>query len=89
MPAQRGRLPQRWCSEMAIPISPNEMEKWIEQEISEQPHIGFRKALMDIVLEARSPFDPRARRKPKAAFVLGTALIVAAAVCFCYFNIGS
>lgn len=74
---------------MAIPISPNEMEKWIEQEISEQPHIGFRKALMDIVLEARSPFDPRARRKPKAAFVLGTALIVAAAVCFCYFNIGS
>lgn len=65
------------------------MQKWIEQEIAEQPHIGLRKALMDIVLEARSPFDPRARRKPKTAFLLGTALIVAAAVCFCYFNTGS
>jgi len=74
---------------MATPISPNEMQKWIEREIAEQPHIGFRKALMDIVLEARSPFDPRARRKPKAVFVLGAVLFVAAAICFCYFNLGS
>jgi hypothetical protein len=74
---------------MAIPISPNEMQTWIEREIAEQPHIGFRKALMDIVLEARSPFDPRARRKPKAACVLGAVLFVAAAICFCYFNLGS
>lgn len=74
---------------MATPISPNEMQKWIEQEIAEQPHIGFRKALLDIVLEARSPFDPQARRKPKTAFVLGVLLLVAAAVCFFYFNVGS
>jgi hypothetical protein len=74
---------------MAIPILPNEMQKWIERGIAEQPHIGFQKALMDIVLEARSPFDPRARRKPKAAFVLGAVLFVAAAICFCYFNLGS
>jgi len=74
---------------MTIPILPNEMQKWIEREIAEQPHIGFRKALIDIVLEARSPFDPRARRKPKAAFVLGAVLFVAAAICFCYFNLGS
>jgi hypothetical protein len=74
---------------MATPISPNEMQKWIEQEIAEQPHIGFRKALMDMVLEARSPFDPQARRKPKAAIVLGAVLFVAAGICFCYFNFGS
>ena len=74
---------------MATSISPNEMQKWIEQEIAEQPHIGLRKALMDIVLEARTPFDPRARRKPKTAFVLGAVLFVAAAICFCYFNCGS
>lgn len=74
---------------MAKPISPKEMRKWIEQEIAEQPHIGFRRALMDIVLEPRSPFDPQTRRKPKAAFVLGVVLIVAAGICFCYFNLGS
>ena len=74
---------------MATPISPNEMQKWIEQEIAEQPHIGLRKALMAIVVEPRSPFDPRARRKPRTAIVLGAVLFVAAAICFCYFNLGS
>lgn len=73
---------------MATLISPKGMQKWIEQEISEQAHIGFRTAVMDIVFEARSLFDPQARRKPKAAFVLGVVLIVALGICFCYFNVG-
>lgn len=82
-------MQQPWCSEVVTPISPKEMQKWIEQEIAEQPHIGFRKVLMNIVLETRNPFEPQTRRKPKAAFVLSAVLIVAAGICFCYFNVGS
>lgn len=72
---------------MATAISSNEMQKWIEQALAGQPHIGFRKAVMDIVFEARNPFDPQVRRKPKAPFVLGVGLLAAAAICFCYFNL--
>lgn len=70
-------------------ISPNEMQEWIEQVLAEQPHIGMRKAVRNIVWEARSPFDPRASRRPKTAFVFGVFLFVAAAACFCYFNLGN
>lgn len=71
---------------MAALISPNEVQKWIELALAEQPNIGIIRAVMNIVLEAPSSFDPLARRKPRAGFVLGAVLFAAAAVCFCYFN---
>jgi len=71
---------------MPAAIPPNEMQKWIEQALAQQPHIGLRKAVMNIVLEPRSPFDPQARRKPRAGFMLGALFCTAAVVCFCYFN---
>ncbi len=67
-------------------IPPNEMQKWIEQALAEQPHIGLRKMVANIVLQARSPFDPRARRKPRVGFVLGAIFFAAAVICFCYFT---
>lgn len=72
---------------MPTAISPGEMKKWIEQALAQQPDIGLRKAVVDIVLQARSPFDPQPRRKPRAGFVLGAILFGAAAICFCYFNL--
>lgn len=63
------------------------MERWIEEVLTEQPDIGLGKAAVGFFFEACSPFDPRARRKPKAAFVLGAILSAAAAICFCYFNL--
>ena len=62
------------------------MQKWIELALTQQPDIGLKKAVLNIILEARSPFDSRARRKPKVAFVLCAVLFGAAAICFCYFN---
>lgn len=70
---------------MPVTISPNEMQRWIDEELAEQPDIGLRKTIMNVFLERRSPFDPRARRKPKVAFLLGAILFVAAAICFCNF----
>jgi hypothetical protein len=71
---------------MPAPISPGEMLKWIEESLAQQPHIGLRKAVTNIVLEARSLFDPRARRRPRVGFALGAVFFAAAVICFCYFN---
>ena len=71
---------------MPAAISPDEMQKWIEQALTEQPHIGLRKAVINIALEARSPFDTQARRKPRVGFVLSAIIFALAVICFCYFN---
>lgn len=62
------------------------MQKWIEESLAQQPHIGLRKAVVNMVLESHNPFDLSARRKPRACFVLGTVFFAAAVICFCYFN---
>lgn len=62
------------------------MQKWIELELAQQPEIGFRKAVVNMVVQARSPFDPRARRKPRTGVVLAALLLAATVICFLYFN---
>lgn len=62
------------------------MQKWIELELAQQPEIGFRKAVVHMVVQPRSPFDPRARRKPRTEAVLTALLFAAVAICFFYFN---
>ena len=62
------------------------MQKWVELELAQRPEIGFRKAVVNMVLQARSPFDPRARRKPRTEVVLAALLLAAVAICFLYFN---
>lgn len=62
------------------------MQKWIAEALAQQPHIGLRKAIVNIVLEARSPFDPQARRRLRVGFVLSAIFLALAVVCFCYFN---
>jgi hypothetical protein len=71
---------------MPTPISPREMQAWIEESLARRPDIGLRRALMNIVLEPQNPFDSQARRKPRVAFALGALLFAAAVICFCYFN---
>jgi hypothetical protein len=73
---------------MLTVVSASEMRKWIEEFLAERPDIGLRMAFTNIVLESRNPFDPRAPRKPKAAFVLGAGLLAAGLLCFSLFNFG-
>ena len=70
-----------------MPVSPHEMHVWIAESLGQRPDIGLRKAIVNMVLEAPSPFDPTARRKPKAGFLLGTILLAASVCVFCYFNL--
>ena len=59
---------------------------WIKESLGQRSDIGLKKAIVNMLFEPPSPFDPRARRKPKAGFVLGAILSATAVVCFCYFN---
>lgn len=72
---------------MPTAISPGEVRKWIEQAMAQQPDIGLKKAVADILLQAHSPFDPQARRKPRVGFVLGAIFFAAAVICFYCFNL--
>jgi hypothetical protein len=80
------RLTQRWCFEMLPQVSSHEVHAWIKKSLGQRSDIGLRKAIVNMLFEPPSPFDPRARRKPKTACVLGAILLATAVVCFCYFN---
>jgi hypothetical protein len=73
---------------MPIQVSSHEAYAWIEESLGQRTDIGLKKAIVNMLFEPPSPFDPRARRKPKAGFVLSAILLVAVVICFCYFNFG-
>ncbi len=68
-------------------ISLGEAHARLEEYLKQRRDIGLRKAIANMILEPPNPFDPEARRKPKAGFVVATILFVAVAVSFVYFNI--
>ena len=80
------RLTQRWCFEMPTQISSDEVHTWIKEFLGQRSDIGLKKAIVNMLVEHPSPFDPRARRKPRVGFVIGALLSATAVVCFCYFN---
>ncbi|HEV2173199.1 MAG TPA: hypothetical protein VGR71_06520 [Nitrospira sp.] len=71
---------------MPPPVSSREMRAWIEESLGQRSDIGLGKAIVNTLFETPNPFDPRARRKPKAGFVVGAILFAVAAGYFCYFN---
>ncbi len=71
---------------MPTQVSSHEAHVWIKESLGQRSDIGLRKAIDNMLFEPPSPFDPRARRKPKTGFVLGAILFATAVVCFYYFN---
>ncbi len=43
--------------------------------------------MANMILEPLNPFDPHARRRPKAGFVLAASLFAIAVSWFVYFNV--
>jgi hypothetical protein len=68
-------------------ITANEVHSWLRDYFDLRPDIGLGKTILSLALHPRNPFDSRARRKPRAGFVLGVVLFATAAICFCYFNL--
>ncbi len=71
---------------MPAPVEPRQVHAWIKESLGQQPDIGLGKAIGNLILEPRNPFDSMARRRPKVGFVLGAVLLTLAVGCFCYFN---
>lgn len=71
---------------MPTSVSSGEVHAWIEESLRQRSDIGLGKGIVDMFFEAPNPFDPTARRKPKAGFLLGAILLAASVGCFCYFN---
>jgi len=71
---------------MPVSVSPREIHAWIEESLGQRPDFGLRKAIVNMFFDTPNPFDPRARRKPKAGFLVGAILFAVSVGCFCYFN---
>ncbi len=68
-------------------LTPVEVHGWLEEGLRARADFGFRKAMARFVFEPRSPFDPQARRKPRAEFTILVLLVTAAMASFLYFNV--
>ncbi|MCL5287351.1 MAG: hypothetical protein M1453_05070 [Acidobacteria bacterium] len=68
-------------------VTPFEVHAWLDENFRARAEFGFRKALTRCVLEPPNPFDPQARRKPRAGFVILVLLAAATITCFLYFNV--
>lgn len=71
---------------MAKRVSPEQARAWAEEHLRSRPELGFGKAIANVILEPRNPFNPRARRWPKKDFMILASLLAAAVVLFVYFN---
>lgn len=72
---------------MPKPVRPFEVRAWLDENFRARAEFGFRKALAQCVLEPPNPFDPQARRKPRAGFLIVGLLAAATITCFLYFNV--
>lgn len=71
---------------MAKRVSPEQARAWAEEHLRSQPELGLCKAMANVILEPRNPFNPRARRWPKKDFMLLASLLAAAVSAFVCFN---
>ncbi len=72
---------------MKTSVTPPEVHAWLDEGLEARADLGLRKATARFVFEAPSPFDPQARRKPRAEFTILVLLVTAAMASFLYFNV--
>lgn len=65
----------------------DETKAWLKDYFTRQPDIGLGKAIVDLALRPRNPFEPETRRQPRSGFLFGAGLFVGAVAWFLYFNI--
>jgi hypothetical protein len=64
-----------------------ETHEWLKDYLQRRRDIGIGKAIVNLVLNARNPFEPEARRLPKPGSLFGACLFTFAVVWFLYFNV--
>lgn len=68
-------------------VTPAEVHAWLEENLGARADVGFRKAIARYVFESPSPFDPQARRRFKAGFLIVVMVVTAAVASFLYFDV--
>jgi hypothetical protein len=71
---------------MSKRVSPEEVRGWAEEHLRSRPELGLCKAIANVILEPRNPFNQQLRRKPKKDFMILTSLLAAALTAFVIFN---
>jgi hypothetical protein len=71
---------------MTTLIPPEETHGWLKDHFERQQDIGLGKAIVNIALSPRNPFEPEARRLPRPGFVFSACLFTFAISWFLYFN---
>jgi hypothetical protein len=71
---------------MAKRIAPEEMHVWLKGYFRQRPDIGLGKAIVNLALNPRNPFEPEAWRMPRRGFLFVAVPFALAAGWFLYFN---
>ena len=67
-------------------ITPEETHVWLNDYFQKRRDIGLGKAIVDVVLNPRNPFEPEARRLPRPGIVFSACLFTFTVGWFLYFN---
>ena len=67
-------------------ITADETQVWLKDFFRRQPDIGLGKAIVNLALCPRNPFELEKRRLPRRGFLFGAGVFLSAVAWFLYFN---
>ena len=67
-------------------ITANETHVWLKDYFRRRPDIGLGKAIVNLALNPRNPFEPDKRRLPRGGFLFGAGMFLSSVAWFLYFN---
>ena len=79
-------MAQHWCSDMETRVSADEAQAWLKHYFGRLPDLGLGKAIVNLALRPRNPFDPEKRRLPRRGFLFGAGMFLSVVAWFLYFN---
>jgi len=67
-------------------ISADETQAWLKDYFKRRPDIGLGKAIVNLALNRRNPFESEKRRLPRRGFLFGAGMFLSVVSWFLYFN---
>jgi hypothetical protein len=71
---------------MAEPLTVKEVHAMLEQELRNRSDLGLWKAVRNLIMDPKNPFEPELIRKPRRWFVFFLISGMTAIAAFSYFN---
>ncbi len=67
-------------------VTADETQAWLRDYFRRRSDIGLGKAIVNLALNPRNPFEPEKRRLPGREFLFGAGMFLSALAWFLYFN---